>query len=57
MDIDLGVHHCEREEAFLTTTQESKTVKDSEGIPAATRERARHRHKIAVQGLGNRDIG
>lgn len=36
MDIDLGVHHCKRKEAFLTTTQENKTVKDSEGIPATT---------------------
>lgn len=57
MDTDLGVHHCKREEAILTTTQEGKTVKDSEGIPATTSERARGRRQIAMQGLGNRETG
>lgn len=57
MDIDLGVYHCQREEAILTAAQEAKTVKDSEGIPATMSERARDRRKTAVQGLGNRETG
>lgn len=58
MDIDLGVHHCQREEAILTTMQEDKTVSDSEGIPATMRERARAIvRQQALQGLGNRETG
>lgn len=54
MDIDVGVYHCQREEAILTAAQEAKTVKDSEGIPATMSERARAPRKTAVQGLENR---
>lgn len=57
MDIDLGVNHCQREEAILTTTQEDETVSDSEGIPATRSERAWARRKTAEQGLGNRETG
>lgn len=57
MDIDLGVNHCKREEAILTTTQVDKTVRDSEGIPATMSEWARSRRQIAIQGLGNRETG
>lgn len=57
MDIDLGVNHCQREEAILTTTQEDETVSDSEGIPATGSKRARARRKTAEQGLGNRETG
>lgn len=57
MDIDVGVYHCQREEAILTAAQEAETVKDSEGIPATMSERAQGPRKTAVQGLENRVTG
>jgi hypothetical protein len=33
MDLDLGVYHCQREEAILTAMQKDKIVKGREGIP------------------------
>lgn len=39
MDLNLGVHHCQREEAILTTIQVDKTVEGSEGILATVSRR------------------
>lgn len=49
MDLDLGVYHCQREEAVLTPVQEGKTVKNSMFIPAMLR-------KTGVEPLSGRSL-
>lgn len=49
MDIDLGLYHCQREEAIVTSRQDDKTMNGSEDTHATLQEGARSSRKTTFK--------